>query len=247
MTEVGRGRPLKQALDGTKKNNQPRKFMKINPITLAGLILSIFGYFLVLLIKNLTSFSMRLPEQNLAFLGLILIWILVVILLIIVRNGEKRAFSSIGFKSISGKEILLAVGVGIVLSLTVPLFTLIASQVIPANSAGIDDVVSNTSWWLIFVSILTAGITEEIVFRGYIIERMVEITKKNWIGILVSVIAFVLPHTMSWNMTHVIAVVLPLGLILSGLYLWKRNVVFNMIVHIVIDFPLVVMAMMAGR
>ena len=117
---------------------------------------------------------------------------------------------------------------------------------IPSNGGDIGNVTSNTSWVLILISILTAGIAEEIVFRGYIIERVSEITKKGWIGVVVSVIGFVLPHTMSWNMSHVIAVVLPLGLILSWLYLWKRNLIFNMIVHIVIDLPLVVMAMIAS-
>jgi membrane protease YdiL (CAAX protease family) len=117
--------------------------------------------------------------------------------------------------------------------------------VVPSNGGDINEVVSNTSWMLILFSILTAGITEEIVFRGYIIERIHEITNKTWLGVLISIIAFVLPHTISWNMTHVIAVVLPLGAILTGLYLWKRNVIFNMIVHIVIDLPLVIMAVFA--
>ncbi|MEN8172951.1 MAG: type II CAAX endopeptidase family protein [Chloroflexota bacterium] len=216
----------------------PRK-----PIPLAGLLLSIFGYLLVLATTSLSPISNTLSEQKLTIIGLILIWLLVAVLLVIVRKGEKRTFSSIGFKSITGRDILLAIVIGAALSLTVPLFTLLASQIFPSNGGDIHEVVSSTSWWMIFVSVLTAGITEEIIFRGYIIERINEITKKKWTAVLVSLIAFILPHTMSWNMTHVIAVVLPLGLILSGLYLWKRNLLFNMIIHVVIDLPLVVMAL----
>ena len=220
--------------------------MTIKPITSVGLILSIFGYLLVSAITHLSPVSNSLSELKLTILGLIMIWVLVVILLMLVKWGEKRSFSSIGFKAITGKEILLAIVIGIVLSLTVPLFTLLVGQIIPSSRGDIEEVVSNTTWWLMLFGILTAGITEEIMFRGYLIERLYEITPKHWLGILVSVGAFVLPHTLSWNMTHVIAVVLPLGLILSGLYLWKRNLIFNMIVHIVIDLPLVIMALIAN-
>ncbi len=220
--------------------------MKAKPITLAGLALSIFGYLFVLVFSSLSCISKSFSEQNLSIMGLILIWVLVAVLLVLIRIGEKRPLSSVGFKAISGREVLLAIGVGVFLSITVPLFALLASQVVPSNGNDINEVVSNTSWMLILFSILTAGITEEIVFRGYVIERMHEITNRNWLGVLVSIIAFVLPHTISWNMTHVIAVVLPLGLILTGLYIWRRNIIFNMIVHIVIDLPLVIMAVIAS-
>lgn len=216
--------------------------VKTKTKTLAGIFLSLFGYIFVLGIKSLTALS----ERNSTILGLILIWLLVIILLAIVKWGEKRAFSSLGAKPITGKEILLAVGIGILLSLMVPILTLLVSQIIPSDGGDIEAVVSNTSWWMMLAGILTAGITEEIIFRGYLIERIIELTKKNWVALSVSLIAFVLPHTMSWNLTHVIAVVLPLGLILSGMYLWKRNLLFNMIIHIVIDLPLFVMVLLTN-
>jgi membrane protease YdiL (CAAX protease family) len=218
---------------------------KLKPITWAGLSLSVFGYLLVLVVTNLPLLSNALSEQGRTILGLILVWLVAIILLIIVKVGEKRPFSSIGIKSITVKEILLAVGIGIVLSLAVPALTWLISLILPSNGGGIEEVVSNTSWWLVLISILTAGITEEIIFRGYLIERINEISKKNVVAIIVSTIAFVLPHTLSWNMTHVIAVVIPMGFILSLIYLWKRNLVFNMIIHIVIDIPLVVMTLMS--
>ena len=227
-------------------NQITKEDMERKATTIMGLILSIFGYLFIQTIQNLPALSTRLSEQSLTFLGLILIWILVASLLVIIKWGEKRPLSSIGYKSISLKEIIIAIVIGVVLSLTVPLLTILTSQIIPSTPGGIDDITSTTSWWLILISIITAGIAEEIVFRGYIIERISKITMKNWIGVVISVVAFILPHTISWNLTHVIGVVLPLGIILSGLYLWKRNLFFNMIVHIVIDLPLVVIALMTA-
>jgi len=195
--------------------------MKINLITLAGVVLSMFGYLLVLAITKLRPLSDAISEQFLTVFGLILIWILTVTLLFIIRRGENKALSSIGMKSISIKEIIIAIGLGIILSVTVPLLTLIVGQMMPAttNGGNINEISEKTSWLMLLASILTAGITEEIVFRGYLIERLIEITKKTWLAIVISAVAFVLPHTLSWDKTHLIAVVLPMGLILSGLYL----------------------------
>jgi membrane protease YdiL (CAAX protease family) len=154
---------------------------------------------------------------------------------------------TIGIKKITVKEVLLALVLGIVLSLTVPVLTLIASQIMPTAQEGdIASVTGTVPAALLLLGVLTAGITEEVLYRGYPIERITEITGNKWLAVLISVIAFVLPHIAGWNLTHIVAVVIPLGIVLSGLYLWKRNLIFNMIVHIVIDLPLVFITLMSN-
>ena len=49
-------------------------------------------------------------------------------------------------------------------------------------------------------------------------------------------------HAGSWNVAHVVAVVLPLGALLGLLYVWRRNIVVVVIAHLVTDLPLVVLA-----
>ena len=220
--------------------------MKIKSVSIVGILLAIFGYYFVYLVQGLTLLSKNWSQQHLALLGFGLIWILAFVLLAIVKWGEKQPFSSIGLKAIGWKEILLAVGLGILLSLTVPLLTLLAVQLLPTTGNDIQAVASTNAWWLLLISTFTAGIVEEIVFRGYLMERVLSLTGKAWAAVVVSLAAFVLPHLVSWNPAHVVGVVLPLGVVLSGLYLWKRNLVFNMIVHFMIDLPLVFMALMSG-
>lgn len=219
---------------------------KVKSITWVGFVLSAFGYLLIVTITKMPLLDKVMTDQGLSILGLILVWLLSALLLVIVKFGEKQSFDSIGFKPITFKEVLLAIGIGIVLSIAVPVLTLLISQILPASDGGMETVAANTTWWLMLISILTAGITEEIIFRGYLIERVDEISSKKVLGLIISVIAFVLPHTLSWNLTHVIAVVIPMGTLLALIYLWKRNLVLNMIIHIVIDLPLVVMALIAG-
>jgi membrane protease YdiL (CAAX protease family) len=206
--------------------------------TTAGLLLALLG---LPAIGMLTS---NFPEQTRAIWGLALTWIVAIALLILIKYGEGRLYTSVGFSPITIKEGLLAIGIGIVLSISVPLLTLLASQLLPSATDGsILDATVQNSWQMLLLGVLTAGITEEIIFRSYLIERLDELTGRPFIAVGVSVLAFTLPHILNWNNTHVVGVVLPLGLILSWLYLSKRNIIFNMIVHIVIDLPLVFIAL----
>lgn len=218
--------------------------MKTKSFTFVGLFIAIFGYLVIFAIQQVLSPSMS--NQSLALIGFGLVWIIATLILVIVRWGEKRAYSSIGFGSISWNEIIIALVIGVVLSLAVPLLTLLVGQIIPAEGSGIGEVTTDTTWWILLISVITAGIVEETLFRGYILERIIELSGSQWLAILISIIAFVLPHFVSWNMAHVVGVVLPLGLILTGLYLWKRNLVFIFIIHIMIDLPLVFMALMVS-
>lgn len=108
---------------------------------------------------------------------------------------ENRPLATIGWKSLSWKSALMAVGLGFLLSLLVPMFTLLINNIFPqSNSGTLTQVVSNYSWWILLLSVLTAGITEEILFRGYPLERLQEVTGNKWISGLVSLVFFVAVH-----------------------------------------------------
>jgi len=173
------------------------------------------------------------------------LWGLAFGMLFFTRNVEKLPLTTIGWKSLSWKLTFAAIGLGILLSLFVPVVTLLVSTFFPPSDTGtITQVTSNFSWWVLLLSVLTAGITEEILFRGYSLERLHELTGNKWISGLISLMFFVAIHAIGWNMAHIIGVVIPLGIILTGLYFWQRNLLFVMIVHVVIDIPLVFIALL---
>jgi membrane protease YdiL (CAAX protease family) len=217
---------------------------KISFATIIGLVLSLFGFLFVSVISNRLQANSALSSNTTTLLEFLLVWILTGVVILIVLQGENRPLTSVGVKTITGKEVLLAIVIGIMLSLSVPVLTLIVSQIIPVSEEGsIASVAESVPAFILLLGILTAGITEEVLFRGYPIERITEITGNKWVALAVSVVAFILPHVAGWNLTHVIAVVIPLGFVMAGLYLWKRNLIFNMIVHILIDLPLVFIAL----
>jgi membrane protease YdiL (CAAX protease family) len=78
--------------------------------------------------------------------------------------------------------------------------------------------------------ILTTATTEEILFRGYAIERLRELTGHAGIAACVSFALFVLPHVVFfgpyWLAYQGVNVVL-----LYVLYLWRRNLWTCMLMH----------------
>ncbi len=89
--------------------------------------------------------------------------------------------------------------------------------------------------------VLTDSVVEEVLFRAYLFERLARLTNSRWLAASLSLGAFVAIH-VSWHMAHVVGVVLPGGALFMALYVWRRNLLFNILVHVVVDLPLVLMA-----
>lgn len=185
-------------------------------------------------------------ELGSTLIGFAILWLFALAILAYVVIVERRPLASIGWQSLPWKSVLLAVGIGIALSLLVPALTLLVGMMIPSQESGsISQVATSFPWWAILLSVLTAGVTEEILFRAYPLSRLLEASWGKWLAGALSLAFFVCMHSAGWNLTHIVGVVLPLGLILTLLFLWKRNVWFVILVHTLIDLPLVFLSLSA--
>jgi membrane protease YdiL (CAAX protease family) len=95
---------------------------------------------------------------------------------------------------------------------------------------------------VIIAIILTAAVTEEILFRGYPIERLRELTGKAWIAVLASFIIFIIPHIsffgLEWLLYHGIGTVL-----IYVLYVWRKNLLACMLLHFLGNAPILIPAL----
>ena len=224
-----------------EQNNKPS-----SSITILGLGLSLAVPAIYVLLINPIFIKPNIDEHILTLMNLGIFWIFALGMLLYTLKVEKSSLATIGWRPLSWKWILAAIGIGILLSLLVPVLTFLASKVIPSTDAGtVSEVTSSFPWWVLLMSVITAGVTEEILFRGYSLERLLNSTNNKWVSAGVSLIFFVAIHAIGWNFAHIVGVVVPLGIALTGLYLWRRNLLFVMIVHIVIDLPLVFMALLS--
>lgn len=177
-----------------------------------------------------------------AIVGYAVYWTLAAALVVLTAVVERRPLSTIGLRRLSPGLLGLAVATGVVLALLVPLVAWVI-EAVGGDSSDVADVASPTASWVLAIGVVTNAVTEEVVFRGYAIERLTERTGRRWMGALISLAVFVAIHLPNWSLAHVVGVVVPLGVALTGLYLWKRNATFVVIVHLVINAPLVVLAL----
>ena len=213
--------------------------------TMFGLSLSLAIPSIYVLFISPVFLKPKADEPLFTLINFGVLWALALGVIIFTHKIEKLPLTTIGWKPLSWKWIFIAIGIGILLSLLVPVLTLLVSAIFPPSDTGtITEVTSRFSWWILLVSVITAGVTEEILFRGYPLERLQEITGNKWISGFISLVFFVAIHATGWNIAHIFGVVIPLGIMLTGLYFWQRNLLFVMIVHVVIDLPLVFIALL---
>lgn len=161
-------------------------------------------------------------------------WALVGATLAYVVFVEKRALSSIGLRRPPIRDLLLgsAFAAAIIAGLAV-----LCLLVLPALHLGEDQAVgaltAAPAWWLA-ISVVRAGVSEEVLFRGYPIERLLSLTGSRGVAALLPLALFALAHVGSWGWTHIIVAAFG-GAMLTWLYFWKRNLWVNIVAHIVVD------------
>lgn len=78
--------------------------------------------------------------------------------------------------------------------------------------------------------VLTAAVTEEIRYRGYLIEHLNSFTHRIGLSTLLSYLLFEALHFRFWGIGGMLQIGLG-AIILYGLYLWRRNLLACMLMH----------------
>jgi membrane protease YdiL (CAAX protease family) len=114
--------------------------------------------------------------------------------------------------------------------LTMPL---VQSLGLETTSAGIGQL-ARVPIFLRIAVVFTAGITEEILFRGYPIERLTSMTGSPVLGAAISYVVFVVLHLPFWGPGGAIQIGV-WSLIVTWLYVRRGNLPACMLMHILND------------
>ncbi len=196
-------------------------------MTWVGMFIALFGLLIVRSIAARynpgSAFSMALEREG-------LMWACVVALLLIVRKGEHQSWSSIGIGTSSVKRSLLWGGI-----ITVILGVVggIVATLLHFNGGEMGQSLSKLPLWLLLLVVLRAGVAEEIFYRGYAIERLQWFGMNRYVAGAIPCVIFGLGHITNGWANVVLA--LALGAVLTAFYLWRRDLVANMIGHFMID------------
>jgi len=208
--------------------NQPSVPTKASRATRAGLAIS-----LVAMVAIRQVFVFFVPEATFtsAILKEALIWLNAVALIVIIRRGERLPLRSIGLGTARWwKSILWGFVIAIVSAVVVGALAHLTSYGHGPGSAAFEKL----PLWLITAIVFRAGVVEELFYRGYAIERLQMIGLGRLWSIAIPLVIFSLGHWSGGAANILIA--FAAGLILTGFYLWRRDLVANMIGHGLVDF-----------
>jgi membrane protease YdiL (CAAX protease family) len=158
-------------------------------------------------------------------------WVCAIAVLLIVTRSEHLPLSSIGIGTSPLSRSLLW---GLILAVVCAVVGFAIAIPTHFNGGKTGESLGKLPLWLTSLVVVRAGVVEELFYRGYAIERLQSIGLKKFVAAAIPLIVFALGHWRGGWANVVIA--LALGGVLSASYLWRRDLVANMIGHFLVDF-----------
>lgn len=153
----------------------------------------------------------------------------------IVLFWENRSLSSIGWHSLHWESVAWGIAFALFLIFIYSPLMLRAMQQLklPGFEGGLSKL-SVLPIWYVAIAVITGGIAEEILYRGYATERLSELTGSYWTGSVLALIAFGLAHVPMWGWGAALTTVIS-GTLLTIFYLWLGDLLPCIIAHIITD------------
>ncbi len=165
-------------------------------IAICGTFVTVFG---LSMFNQHLLMSFSLPIRMI--LMIVTQWLLFLVpAILMIVNKEK--LSSIGFKK---EKILMQIGIGVLLAVSMSLVLTVLPILL-----GFKEMVGSISytqvWKLVYqfiYAILGVALAEELIFRGYIFNKLLEIKNSRWFAIIISSVLFGLFHIFNGNIIQV--------------------------------------------
>jgi uncharacterized protein len=150
----------------------------------------------------------------------------------VVMRRERLPLESIGVRRPNWSTLISAI---VLWGITVVLTPLISQPVLntfgtDGLEAGMQELAILPIWFRVIAG-FTGGMVEEILYRGYAIERLAIITGRRWVAGAISAVIFGLAHIPFWGFAFALGADLPFGIVMTIFYLWRRDLIANMIAH----------------
>lgn len=160
-------------------------------------------------------------------------WLLLSLIILWIYFVEKRTITSIGWKKLTAKTVLLGIGLGFVVFILFGVLTAaIRVMGLELNQETAALIASQPFPFLLLIA-LRAAVVEEVLYRGFAFERIYDLTKSKWLAGLIPVLIFTLVH-YSWGIGHLVFVFFAGGIFML-VYISKRNLGLIMIAHFITD------------
>jgi membrane protease YdiL (CAAX protease family) len=201
---------------------------KVSPSTWLGLFIALFGF----LALRFGFRAVGIPDTSAANVWReIAVWMMAALLIALIRFGERLPLSSIRLGVAPWRQSLRY---GCILTGLCGVSAWIVVQFTGFGHGPGSAEFNKIPIWLEVLMVIRAGIVEELFFRGYAIERLEAMGCGRLFSAAVPLAIFAAIHWTGGLPNIIIALVL--GIILTVFYLWRRDLVANMIGHGLSDF-----------
>jgi CAAX protease family protein len=200
--------------------------------TMVGLALALFS--MPLVSGLFTAFRIPLTTRN-VLLREIILFALAALVLFIIRRKEHLGWDSVGLQrpalGNTFKWVLITFA-GVVVALSVAFgFIKLFNLPMGSSDSGAWDALPT---WVLLVVIVRAAFVEELFCRGYAIERLQSLTGSLIFAAGIPLVIFAVSHYRQGQAGIIIAFLA--GAVLTGVYVYKRNLWITITVHFLGDF-----------
>lgn len=213
------------------------------PSTWVGLAIPLIG----LPVWNLIAGSFLRPvmeRNNITFLSTLITVGMALGVVAVVLWWEKKPLSALGIHRQTPRSIIFALSASIIIAIA---GTLISLGLIKALNIPMPELVTEKikafPVWLALWIVLSSSIAEEFLYRGFVLERIGQVCGNIWIGGLITLVWFTAMHLpLGWLYT--LTIVLPTSILITILYIWRRDLIANIMVHLVFNAPIAAAAIL---
>jgi uncharacterized protein len=175
--------------------------------------------------------------------GLAMHWVTLAGLVAVIVFWERLPLASIGLRPVRWWTVPAGLLAGVAITFLSSAFV---SALGFSSDAHYAAYLQSLPFILRLALVITAGIFEEVLYRGYAIERLTTIWRNQWTAAAVTVALFILAHLPVIGFAYLppVAVV---SVLVTLLYLWRRDLILNMVAHATIDAIALLVVPIAGH
>jgi membrane protease YdiL (CAAX protease family) len=167
--------------------------------------------------------------------GQLALWVLLAAVLLIVRFWERQPVSSLwlgrpSWKSFGWAALLAVAYVLVLFPATEAVRTALGLE---GYAGGMQRAMAMPLWMRVF-AVITAGVVEEVLFRGYAVTRLIQLLRNPVSAAIISSAAFAVLHLPMWGSGPSLSFFLG-SLAMTAFFLWRRDLWAMILAHIAVD------------
>lgn len=155
------------------------------------------------------------------------------VILLYVLFVERRPLSSIGFRRPKAWDVVIGIAAMVAIVVGDAVISTVEARLHLAVKPQIAALLATPLSYRAFIAV-RAAVVEETAFRGYGLERITDLTGSRWLAAVITFALFTLAHYPGGGLALALAAACG-GLVLTLLYLWRRNLWTTILAHWLTD------------